>query len=358
MKALIRTIAICCAVNLVMAGSVFAGNSAGEEAGSTTEPKATLPGIPQEQPRITSTQSVSQTVSAPVQHKTEYRRRVTVPTSGVFLGSPTGGGGTVLVIPSAEITTQEIATISEDMNIMSRIFDKNLDQAHINVDSMFVSRTDSPKVIFGWDRQTMQGMYLQGYGALFLMKVDFPLSAPPKAEEEAESPKKEEGDPLWTQMKAEMYEPQARRKQKGEQPVKEYDPSKVENLKTTLIKSLKHASNIRNLKPDESVILTITGNSGPSGVQTIAVAGTNGVVVVDDNNKMKILGGDAGDDSSSLPTILVIRAKKSDIDLFAKGNIDLDQFQQSVQVLNCAYLSGQPKSADPFSAFYGSGRPY
>jgi hypothetical protein len=349
MKALIRTIAICCVINLVMAGSILASNAASEEAASTTEPKATLPDIAQKQTQVAPHVEV-----APVQHKTEYRPRVTVPTTGVFLGSRTGGSGTVFVIPSTEISTEQIATITEDMNIMSRILDKNLDQAHINVGSMLIPRTDASHVIFGWDRQAMQGMYLQGYGALFLMKVDFPLSAPPKAEEKAETAKKgEEGDPLWKQMKAEMYEPQAHRKQKGKQPVKEYDAEKVETLKTTLVESLKHAANIRNLKPDESVILTITGSSEPSSVKTIAVSGTNGVVVVDDNNKMRVLGGNASDDSFSLPTILVIRAKKSDIDRFAKGDIDLDQFQQNVQILTCAYLAGEGGLRNPFTGYYG-----
>ncbi len=41
------------------------------------------------------------------------------------------GAGAVLVIPSAQIKTEDIVTINEDMNVMSRIFDKQLAKARL-----------------------------------------------------------------------------------------------------------------------------------------------------------------------------------------------------------------------------------
>jgi hypothetical protein len=192
-------------------------------------------------------------------------------------------------------------------------------------------------------------MYLQGYGALYLMKVDFPLSPGAKVEEEQETqPKTEEDvDPVWTRTRQDMFEPEKSRKDKSKRPEKVYDAKKVEDLKTTLVQSLKHAANIRSLKPEESVILTVTGSSIPTGYKSVSVIpGRNEAVIVDNNNRTRIVGTELISDAS-LPTVLVIRAKKSDIDLFAKGEIDFDQFQQSTQILTSTYLTDQSGSEGP-----------
>ncbi len=81
---------------------------------------------------------------------------------------------------------------------------------------------------------------------------------------------------------------------------------------------MKHAANIRALKPDESVILTVIGKAGQSA--TSVFVGT----------KTGFLP----------PRILTIRAKKSDIDAFAEGKLSFDQFHQKTQLLSYPYLGG------------------
>lgn len=194
-------------------------------------------------------------------------------------------------------------------------------------------------------------MYLQGYGALFLLKADFPLSPSSDVQEEEKEPKKEEqGDSVWRQMRQEMYEPEkADRRHRTNRPEEKYDPEKVENLKTTLIKALKHATNIRNLKPDESVVLTVTGIGGSTSAKIIAVtrAGENQVLVQERDADGKMItkliqgtGKELNDIGLSSPTILVIHVKRSEIDAFAKGELDFDKFRERVQVLTYPLLSG------------------
>jgi hypothetical protein len=194
-------------------------------------------------------------------------------------------------------------------------------------------------------------MYLQGYGALFLLKVDFPLSPSSDIQQEEKEPTKEEqGDPVWRKTRSEIYEPEnVGRRRKTERPEEKYDPEKVENLKTTLIKTLKHAANIRSLKPDESVVLTVTGIGGSAGAKIIAAtrAGENQVLVQqrdsDGNTITKLIQGtgkELNDIGLSSPTILVIRAKRPEIDAFAKGELDFDKFRGRVQVLTYPLLSG------------------
>lgn len=235
--------------------------------------------------------------------------------------------GSVLVIPTSEIKAEDLATIVEDMTVMSRIIDSQLGKEE-------PGHTWFTGNIFGHSSMA-ETMYLQGYGALFLKKVDFPLSPGPTMQEEEEKETTEEGvDPVWDEMRKEIYEPQEERKRREERPEEKYDAEKVENLKTNVIKALKHAANIRNLKSDGSVILTITGSGDSSAITNITIPGTGyGFAQQKGTRSISVvtpaLPGSSG---FSSPTVLIIRAKKSDIDSFAKGDLDLDKFQQRVQI--------------------------
>jgi hypothetical protein len=274
---------------------------------------------------------------------------------GFSFGWRSGGAGTVLLIPSEQTTTEDLLTINEDMNVMSRIFEKNLEQDRIKTvtSSILISRRDIMMPLLGGDRSDIQSMYLQGFGALFMLKVDFPLSPSPDVqEEEKEIKKTEQGDAVWDQVRQQMYEPEkVDRRGRTDRPESKYDAEKVENLKTTLIKALKHAANIRCLKPDESVILTIVGRGEPTGVKIAAaraIPGEDQIVIVQKDGygtkTQQVVQGNSldvlNDMGLSSPTVLVIRSKKSDIDEFSKGDLDYNQFRQCVQLLTYPLLGG------------------
>jgi len=367
MKTLTQTIIVIVAISLLAAGVVEAMNVSDEEiqavelqikqaeleqqsraevAATPAQIQANRSAAPVPVPRSVQTPPTPPT-PAPV---TAVNNDIYSLTRGVPYGSRSTDADPVLLIPSAQISTEEIITINEDMSVMSRIFQKNLEQARISTarSSIFASRHNTLAMLIGGSSQ-IQSMYLQGYGALFLLKVDFPLSPAPKAsEEEKETEKAEEGDPVWQEMRREIYEPEnVDRRRRTAQPEGKYDAEKVENLKTTLIKALKHAANIRSLKPDESVILTVTGSSEATGrtITASRIPGGNQIIITerDADGKMKtsIVQGTSLDDiGSSSPTILVIRVKKSQINEFASGQVDFDRFRQSVQVLTYPLLSG------------------
>jgi hypothetical protein len=283
-------------------------------------------------------------------------------------GNQAGGSNMILVIPSEQTKTEDLIAINEDMNIMSRIFEKNLEQKRIttvNSNIFLPGRHNAYGMLLGSSRGQIQSMYLQGYGALFMLKVDFPLSASSEAQQQQQdTEKQQEGDSVWKQTQQEIYEPQGfnTRRQPQKQQVK-YDPEKVENLKTTLIKTLKHAANIRSLKPDESVILTVAGGGQSAGtkITAINVAGKNQILVTekraDGKSNMRIINGNALDDIGlSSQTVLVIRAKRSDIDAFAKGELDLDQFRTHVQMFTYPYL-GSVKVRGDSIGYYGDSLP-
>jgi len=276
----------------------------------------------------------------------------------------TSSAGAVLVIPSTEIKAEDVVAIAEDMNVMSRIFEKNLEQARIASPrgGFFALNRDPLVTLLGGG--AIESMYLQGCGALFLMKVDFPLSPLPEVKEEKQAEKKQESDPVWEQARRDLYEPQEVARERQKEPEVKYDAEKVETLKATLINTLKHAANIRNLKSDESVILTVTGSGRSSGAYIGAVHRRSASLAPkqqglatekgsDGTAPTRVVAAPSSDQTTYFsPTALVIRAKKADIDESAKGTIDAEQFRQRVQVLACPYLSAEGGFVEALNPYY------
>jgi len=259
----------------------------------------------------------------------------------------------VLVIPSTEIKTEEVVAITRDMQVMSHIFDKIFKGPRL-IEGVFVDYGD----FFGRGSRATQAIYLQGFGTLFVMEVDFPFTPPAESKEKPKDTK--EADSVWNQAKREIFSPKATVvgvKDQGEK----YDAEKVEELKSRLIKALKHAANIRNLKSDEWIILTVIGRGrsygggygvggygggsyGGGGYGVGAYGGYGGAVNVKRSyssagrgryTTTRIVPGGVSVPSS---TVLTIRAKKSDVDTFAKGDLDYDEFREKVQVLTYSSL--------------------
>jgi hypothetical protein len=272
---------------------------------------------------------------------------------------------TILVIPVEEIKAEDLAAITEDVGIMCRIFDKKLRQEYGLNTSLWdpFGRSAGPEAI-----------YLEGYGVLFLLQVDFPLAPPSEIQEQEPN---EQGDLTWEETKRELYSQQEGASHGQESrivisrlvgaPTREYDGEKVEQLKDLIIKSLKHATNIRNLKPDESVIITIRGCAPVDVIlETVETLPSSGAPQTSTSRYSSASPrSDASQrgtsrssttasrkradlvqtrfrtkDVSGGATIMTIRAKKADIDTFAKGKANFDQFRQRVRINT--YSAGGP----------------
>ena len=258
-----------------------------------------------------------------------------------------GGSGGVLVIPSAEMKVENLAGITEDMRVMSRIIDKKVSQSNLVTSRgrRLVDFNINP--FLGRGNRTTEAIYLEGYGALFLMKVNILLSLPPETEQKEKT--KEDTDPVWSQMRREMYEPEETRGSRtNERPEEKYDAEKVETLKTNLIKTLKHATNIQALKPEQLVILTVIGDrhgSTATVTQSISYGRGTGSRTGSRTGRTGIFQATPEVKTGSLPpTVLTISAKKSDIDAFAKGELDYDQFRQRTGIFKSYAKAGQQDS--------------
>ena len=267
----------------------------------------------------------------------------------------------VLVIPNTEIKAEDLAVITQDLQVMAHIFHKIFTGPRLT-EGIFMDYGD----FFGRGSRATEAVYLQGYGVLFLMEVNIPLSSPPKAKEQEKDDNTQKADSVWQQAQQEVFQPSPYRKTRTIDPTERYDAEKVEELKSRLIKALKHAANMKNLEPDEMIILTVIGKgpSYPGDVYSYGREGGGGYSSYSRSSGMSGLKSGAareatktysgisrdpfsatrstrGGTGGASSTVLTIRAKKSDIDAFAKGDLDYDKFREKVQILTYPSLGQQ-----------------
>jgi len=264
----------------------------------------------------------------------------------------------ILIVPSAQTKPEQIAAMVEDLNIMSRIFDRKLNDAGLAQES---------NPFFAGSCCRTQAMYIAGYGPLFKMAVNFPLIPPPQVQTKREA---EEGDPLWNEMKRTLETPLSSKNTVDQQLYQQlqqlyspllpgeqaapYEQEMVDQLKATLIDALRHVTNVRNFAADERIVIVIKGpqaavegqgSEGEAAGSREAAADTDHYLATSDDGHAQSVSTNisrlhqahlAGAGSAS---VLTIRAKKSDIDALAKGDLDLEKFTQKVEIF-LSYMTG------------------
>jgi|SRR5579862_9126084 len=234
-----------------------------------------------------------------------------------------------LVIRTSVPEPKAQAALEEDLAVMSHILNKALEE-------LPGGRRNANKVlgidIFSPGATPLRSLYLDNYGAVFFLGVNFPLIAP--AEKPAEE-KHAVGDSVWEDAYQEVYG-QHQANGMGESG-EDYSQEKVDRLKDLLFESLKNATNIRGLKPEEFVTVWVSGGTS-SGKARVRVA---------KNNSQGTFGGNFITTEPIIPsrrTVLTIRASKSDIDAYAKGKLSSEGFQKHALVT--AYTGDSGTSQD------------
>jgi hypothetical protein len=255
---------------------------------------------------------------------------------------------TVLVIPTPDLPAGSVADLTEDLAVMCRIIDKSLTPARASGNFAYGTGGDGLRYSFGSfgpRAQGTQGLYLDGYGALFFVPVDYPL-VPTEPQEPAQAKAKDAADTVWSAtVKVMTGQPG---EQQSARPAPAYDPQKVDNLKKAAINTLAHASNIRMRRPQDVVTLVLgplddsrswerSGRRGPR----MGTSSSRGVF------------GQAGAGTARAtpgkPTsaLLVMRVTKADVDAFAKGQLTAAQFAEKVQTISTPVNSGAAAAPQP-----------
>ncbi len=295
-----------------------------------------------------------------------------VPSIGGNLPPFAAGAPEILVIPTWEVDLKDFAETREDMQVMLHILREKLSEPR-----MILGVLNDYGDFFGGGGRDIQAVYLQGYAALFVMEVDFPFSFPSEPSGAGEPQEREPDDPVWQRARQKLYAPPGAMRYGARGRPSGADEVSFEEFKEDLVKTLRHAANIRNVEPNEWVILTVVGRDeaglgiAPSGRGMSGMMGGYGGGMMGGGGWVEGGGYSAGGGSvssgtgsfggrggfymdsrssygarggrpgsrlgqpqapSASTTVLTIQAKKADIDALARSNIDLEQFRQKVRV--------------------------
>ena len=237
----------------------------------------------------------------------------------------------VLVIPTPDLPPESLVNLTDDLTVMCRIFDKFISAPRSGVGLVYGSAGDLWHT-YGMRQRSRetQGLYLDGYGAVFFIDVDYPL-VPTETQEQSSSKPTESTDSVWSRTLQEMNGQPT----EGSQPARgapAYDPLRVENLRKTLVQHLAHASNIRMRRPQDVITLAVGDLDASSRPTTSSVQAfsTNGRVRSSVTQRRSSSSVAARNPASAL---LVLRTTKADVDAFAKGQLTLVQFTDKIQSL-------------------------
>jgi len=270
----------------------------------------------------------------------------------------------VLVIPSRQaMDAQEYKIAVENMQTMALILKKKLDMGATAVAFGMLQGNQNRIMNFTGSDDDVQAIYLEGYGALFLMTVDYPLLAPVEKKVE---PKKKAGDDVWEKARQEIKGGRqgafgitsdrllfSRTKQSAQ----DYNEEKVEKLKQALLDSLRHASNMGHVDSSEWITIHITGAGQPiiEIIGDIKTDSTTDDVVVglsisgdvnldinadqtfmvtkSDPQKGDIETITLNPPKTSEPTYMLIQVQKRAIDRLADDRMSFEEFVEEVTVL-------------------------
>ncbi len=273
-------------------------------------------------------------------------------------GAPYGAvTPSILVIPTRSADPKAFAELQEDMQVMLNILREKLSEPRMIMGTL-VDYGD----FFSGGRGT-EALYLQGYGAIFVMRVDFPLAPPAGPKDQNEPGQKEPADPVWQKAREKLYAPVSPRGYGGLRATGGPQGMSFEQIRDELLKTFKHAANIRNIEPNETVILTVigqgqapaeAGRAGGRGSYSMGGGWVEGSSYSTSGSSFGAGGGTSYADSRTFSrgaglgpgrvermrtgaapaptTFLTIQAKKFEVDAFAKGTLTFERFQQRVKI--------------------------
>jgi len=252
----------------------------------------------------------------------------------------------VLVIPTSEVAPERLAETTEDLRVMLHIFREKLSEPR-----MILGVLRDYGNFFGADRK-VEALYLQGTAAVFVIEVDFPYSFPRQRTQEGDATQEEAVDPVWQNARERLLAPPGSRGYGARGQAGQTQEMTFEQFKEELLRSLKHAANLRNLDPNELVILTIVAQNeeggwpgqtsytrsrtpyAASGVPSSRSTSRRSAAPVLDGYgrpRLDALGRPLTQEAAPPTTVLTMQAQKADIDAFAKGVLDFERFRQRVK---------------------------
>jgi hypothetical protein len=236
-----------------------------------------------------------------------------------------------MIVRTTAPDEKAVGELEEDMAIMARVLDKALergdeeanDRKAMGIQLWALGHLDK-------SFRGSRNLYIEGHGAIFMVNVNTPLVAP--AEKQKAEEKKESGNTSWDEARREVLgrndEGGPRRLVRMRSAPAPFDAARVEAIQKNLIDALKNASNVRGLAENETITVVVQGPRNPQVVHAVSNgpgSKNEDVLTVDTKG---VIG----------KSVMTFRAKKADIDAFANGKLDGDEFRKKTIVT--AYQTG------------------
>jgi len=248
---------------------------------------------------------------------------------GYGIGAASVGSRRTIVIPKGDPNAEFLADTEEDLNVMTLILEKAINQ-----------RNDDEHKAMGIELLTsssgVRNLLIEGHGAIFVLKTKIALVAP-QAPKKEEAKAKDSTSSEWEEAKQQIYGPSEiereihKKLQFNFVLSEEYDAEKVQRLKDSLVEALKSASNIRHLSGDNTVTLIVLSSSPVSEVRKVVTDVGHG----GDKRRVEAYAKadrEAYSYDGRSGTRMMLQAKKSDIDSYAKGQLTTDAFRDKVKI--------------------------
>jgi hypothetical protein len=242
-----------------------------------------------------------------------------------------------LMVPRPDTTEEQLADAQEQLAIMSRIVSKAADP-EASGRSGFRFRLAGLGLGNGTD---LDAIYLDGYGATFLVSADYPLVEPAKVTEKKLAPPADK-DATWEKTRRELAGTPADEEWTDDLAESEsapaFDADRVAALKRRLVESFKHATNLKILREGSDRVTLVVSGRGPKSTATRVAGGTRVtekvVGYMNDGKEFQVFDFNHGQRSQQL----TLTARKSDIDAFAAGRLSLEEFTRKVVTTTQAKL--------------------
>jgi hypothetical protein len=239
------------------------------------------------------------------------------------------------LIVGGERDAKANVALEEDLTVMMRILEK----------AAGGKDEEKPRAmgidVFSFGRgagSTPRVFSIDGYGAMFVLNVRYPLLAPPKKDEESHI--NEPTSSEWEKAREEVYGRKGffEEFRANAAEAEEFDSERVEGLKQQVVDALANATHIKGLKGEDYVTVVVQGGGPRGGIVRREVRGprgggravAGGGVRADGEFNSAVEVHAAAAEPAVAQSTLTIRAKKSDIDSFAKGKLQADDFRKKV----------------------------
>jgi len=234
--------------------------------------------------------------------------------------------GRTLIIQSTDRDPAALTNAEEDLSVMALILRK----------ATGATQTEERQVVMGIEvfgsSSGARNIYLEGYGALFLLGVRYPLIAPSDVIKETQD--KDGATNEWVNARDELLNngPAVRYQlaldqvytRQLRQTAEQYDAGKVEDLKTALLQALKNAYHIRILKPTDFVTIAVQGGE----IARTEKPEKPGKVNVRNRTETR-----------PAETVMTLRVRASDAIAFGKGELDIAALRERT-VINTYFRRG------------------